>query len=295
MVSSSIGLRSTLAGLASTTWTNIADGRQLGVPMGEVGITDHNMLALRREHPSLLIHKHPVQEEVLTGADWEWWLGTPHGWTCLVFQAKILHANGRYSGITKGREAGNLQVDVLVRSCLRRSDKLNGSVWPLYCFYNSWEGGWPSGIESFDGTDPRPMSAKELQLYGCAVANAWWVRQVLLNPAYSNRYTVRNSYLPISRPWSMIFPDSADPTAHSPQELSATMSTWMFGRQTQLSGNRDELKPRSVMRRDRLAIYRRPAVISEPPEYVLDLLEGRVRPRRLRPLGRRVAVLPDFP
>jgi len=73
------------------------------------------------------------------------------------------------------------------------------------------------------------------------------------------------------------------------------MLTWMFGRQTQLSGTWDELEPRSVMRRDRLAVYRHPAVISEPPEYVLDLLEGRrVRSRRLRPLGRRVAVLPDF-
>jgi hypothetical protein len=118
---------------------------------------------------------------------------------------------------------------------------------------------------------------------------------VLLNPAYSSRRTVRNSYLPISRPWSTIFPDSVDPTAHSPQELSATMAAWMFGHQTQISGTRDELRPRSVTRRDPLGIYRDPTVISEPPEYVLDLLAGgRVRPRRLRPLGRRVAVLPDF-
>ena len=101
MVSDVIGLRTTLDHLARATWTDIADGRQLGLGMGEVGITDRNMLVLRREHPSLLIHKHGPYEEVRTGADWEWWLGTPGGWICLVFQAKVLDANGRYPGITK--------------------------------------------------------------------------------------------------------------------------------------------------------------------------------------------------
>src|SRR5438552_1899160 len=104
--------------------------------MGEVGITDHNMLVLRREHPSLIVHKHPSQEEVQTGADWEWWLNTASGWICLVFQAKLLDVNGRYSGITKGRAEGKPQVDILLRSCLQRSELLDGTVWPLYCFYN---------------------------------------------------------------------------------------------------------------------------------------------------------------
>jgi hypothetical protein len=83
--------------LARETWTDIADGRRWGVGMGEVGITDRNMLALRREHPEILIHKYAVNEEVRTGADWEWWLGAAQGWICLVFQAKVLDANGRYS------------------------------------------------------------------------------------------------------------------------------------------------------------------------------------------------------
>lgn len=42
-----------------------------GSGMGEVGITDHNMLTLRREHPSLIIHKHTAYEENRTGADWK--------------------------------------------------------------------------------------------------------------------------------------------------------------------------------------------------------------------------------
>ena len=47
------GLRPTLENLARTTWMKITDGRRLGVPMGETGITDHNMLDLRLEHPIL--------------------------------------------------------------------------------------------------------------------------------------------------------------------------------------------------------------------------------------------------
>ena len=141
-----LGLRRTLENLARTTWTNIADGRRLGVGMGETTITDHNMLALRREHPSLVVHKHAAYEEIRTGADWEWWLSTSEGWICLVFQAKLLDRDGRYPGITKGIAQGKPQIDALLRTCLARSEKLDGTVWPLYCFYNSWPGTWPGGV-----------------------------------------------------------------------------------------------------------------------------------------------------
>ena len=106
MVCNIAGLKTTLNTLARTTWTDITEGRRLGVGMGEVGITDHNMLALRREYPSLLIHKYSGHEEVRTGADWEWWLRISGGWICLVFQAKMLDVDGRYSGVTKGQAGG---------------------------------------------------------------------------------------------------------------------------------------------------------------------------------------------
>ena len=216
--------------LARTTWTDIADGRRLSVGMGEVGITDRNMLALRREHPSLLIHKHSVHEEVRTGADWEWWLGTPDGWICLVFQAKVLGAHGRYSGLTKRSAEGKPQVDVLLRSCLQRSERLGGTVWPLYCFYNSWQGAWPRDVPRFDGADPRIMSTEELQLYGCAAAEAWSVRRVLHDRNYSSSRTLRDSYLPVCRPWSTIFSDPAESAAYRPgQAMVMTLSSWVPG------------------------------------------------------------------
>ncbi len=133
------GMRPTLENLARKTWTDIENGRQLGVPIGEVGITDHNMLALRQELPSLVIHKFTTAEEARTGADWEWWLDSADGWICLFFQAKLLYATGRYEAISERQPDGKRQVDVLLHGCLQRSELLNGTVWPLYCFYNSWQ------------------------------------------------------------------------------------------------------------------------------------------------------------
>lgn len=274
--------------------------RQLGVGMGEVSITDRNMLTLLREHPSLLVHKHSAYEEVRTGADWEWWLGTTNGWICLVFQAKVLDANGRYPGITKGQAEGKPQIDALMRSCLLRSERLNGAIWPLYCFYNSWQGGWPKDVERFDGVYPRTMCAKELQRYGCAAANAWSVRRVLFDQEYSSRRTLRNTYLPISRPWSAIFPDCPASTKYNAEEMMSFLSSWMLGRQRvqippeQQLDDQDGVNLGKITPRGRLAIYRDPTPINRPPDYVLDLLEGRMQPRRLKPLARRVAILPEL-
>jgi hypothetical protein len=297
MVNNIAGLRSTLNKLARTTWIDIAEGRRLGVGMGEVGITDHNMLALRREYPSLLVHKHSGHEEVRTGADWEWWLRVSDEWICLVFQAKILNVDGRYPGVTKGQTDGKPQIDLLLRNCLARSERLHGAVWPLYCFYNSWRGGWPEGVQRYDGADRYAPSHEELQLYGCAVANAWGVRQILVDGGYSNRRTLRNSYLPISRPWSMIFPEPAESEAYSPLQIMTTLSSWVPGRrQLPPSPPLDDASDTELgnkRRRNRLDVYRYPAPINRPPEYVLDLLqEGRVQSRRLRPLARRVVILP---
>jgi hypothetical protein len=299
MVNNTIDLRSTLDKLARTTWVDIEGGRWLGVGMGEVSITDHNMLALRREYPSLVIHKHSSHEEVRTGADWEWWLRISDKWICLVFQAKMLNINGRYSGITKGRADGKPQVELLLRHCLMRSERLNGAVWPLYCFYNSWQGGWPQGVPRFDGAYRYAPSREEIQLYGCAAASAWMVRHVLIDASYSNRRTVRDSYLPISRPWSMIFPDPAESTACSPRQIMNTLSSWIPG-QGQLSpapplDDTADTESGRTRRRSRLDVYRDPMPINQPPEYILDLLqEGRVQPRRLKPLARRIVILPEI-
>jgi hypothetical protein len=76
------------------------------------------------------------------------------------------------------------------------------------------------------------------------------------------------------------------------------LSSWMLGRPKVQpeSNDQDEAEPGMVARRGRLAIYRDPATISRPPEYyVLDLLEGSMRPLRCpEPLAQRVVILPEL-
>ena len=166
----------------------------------------------------------------------------------------------------------------------------------LYCFYNSWRGGWPKGVQRYDGANRYDPPEEELQLYGCAAVDAWSVRQILVGGDYSNRRTLRNSYLPVSRPWSMIF---ADPAIHGPREAMVTLSSWMPGRRqippALPPGEGEDTESEGMHRHNRLDVYRDSAPISTPPQYVLDLLQdGEIQPRRLKPLARRVAILPGL-
>jgi hypothetical protein len=84
------------------------------------------------------------------------------------------------------------------------------------------------------------------------------------------------------------------------------LSSWMPYRRTQVLpippkppeppwGDHHGEDSGEMQRRDRLAIYRDPSPINRPPDYVLDLLEdGIARPRRLKPLARRVVILPEL-
>src|SRR6185437_1768028 len=225
------------------------------------------------------------------------WLQTSGGWLCLVFQAKLLDLNNRYPGITKCSANGKPQVDLLLKTCLARSEQLGGAVWPLYCFYNSWHGGWPHGVQRFDGIDSYEPSQEELQLWGCAAATAWSIRRILVDNDYSDRRTARNSYLPISRPWSLIFPEPAESGVDCPEQIAIGLSSWMQGHSHapsgQYSNNKRNMAPEESRRRDPLAVYYFPALIDQPPNYVFDVIEDRVRHRRLRPLARSVVVLPE--
>jgi hypothetical protein len=314
-------LRQTLESLALATWADIDHGRQLGVPMGETGITHRNMLALKREHPSLVVYKHSAHEEVRTGADWEWWLRTSDGWICLVFQAKVLNAKGRYHGVTKATRDGKRQVDSLLNTCHARSERVGGPVWPLYCFYNSWPGDWPDGVLRFDLANPRTMAARDLQLFGCAVTDASTVLQILTLRRYGKRRTLRDSYLPVSRPWSLLFPDPAEAEGYKPAQSLLALSSWRYGKPVleaptgsgagpppgppsppSPEGEGPEPTPedhtnqharRRSPRRDRQVIYRDPSLIQHTPDYVFDLLESTPgRPRRLKPIARSLIVLP---
>lgn len=224
---------------------------------------------------------------------------------------------------------------------MRRSERIGGTVWPLYCFYNSWAGEWPAGIPRFDGADPRAMSDLDLQLFGCGAADAWTVARIMSRPYYSRRYTLRDTYLPVTRPWSAIFPDLAEAESFKPVQTLRALASWRHNlfllptgpstRPPMRESQQDQDRPASeappdrpeepmgsgsytdpdmepplppedyttetesgaIARRDRQVIYRDPSLIHRPPDYVLDLLEGTpARRRRLKPMARRLAVLP---
>jgi hypothetical protein len=319
MILDSDVLKGVLESLARKTWVDIESGDQLGVSMSETTITDNNMLALRREFPELLIRKHATNEEVRTGADWEWWLRTRDGWTSLVFQAKRLGRDGKYHGLTKRQPNGMHQVDVLIKTCWERSDRLGGAVWPLYCFYNSWVGGWPAGVSNLLQNEHHMtvVSSEDLPLFGCAVSDALTVRRIVTARSYARRRTSRDTHLPNSRPWSLLFGGGGDNRAIDLSMTLRQLSSWMSvplahphrsdvfaiaGRERSLvaieSDAESEMKAveRSQERpvrvyRDRAMVWKDPALIPDPPQYVLDMLNGTPQPRRLKPLAGRVVVM----
>jgi hypothetical protein len=310
----------TLAAIARSTWTDLRDGRMFGVSQSETSITDRSLLALRREHSELLVHKHHPFEEVRTGADWEWWLSAGGAWTCLLFQAKRLSDDGRYHGLTSKLPNGTLQVDALIKTCWERSMKLGGTVWPFYCFYNFWPGPWPHGLPSllYPTDRTRRVTDDDLPLYGCAVVQAQHVRQIVTHHQFNRRKTIRDTYLPLSRPWSQLFDirnlhqsgssgldHIMNELARWTTEVEATEASRLgfpvSPERTTISNlgpsqAPDEARPRlpTRSRRSRSTTWLKPQPITRLPEYVVDLLEQRsARPRQLKPLARRVVVLPD--
>jgi hypothetical protein len=309
-------LAATLDTIARDTWVLLADGRKLGLSMGETTITDINLLNIRREHPELVIHKHTAREEVRTGADWEWWIGADQGWLCLVFQAKRVSREGRYSGLLQKVPSGRrLQVDVLLQSCWDRTLRLDGGVWPIYCFYNSWIERWPRNAPSLIYTDQqlKQHDSIDFPAFGCAIVGAQIVRQVLMNAYFSRRRTLRDTYLPYSRPWSHLF--GRDATASRDLEGVAREIAILMDKDAVMqdlprgvevaalqvpSGPREleitshEVAPTTSPEARRVRLdWQDIGLVRQPPEYVLDLLGRGPRRRRLKPLARRVVVLTE--
>lgn len=294
-----VSLKQTLDRVARFTWTDIRDGQQLGISQGETSITDRSLLAIKREHPTLLMRKHPVHEEVRSGADWEWWVGEEGYWTCLLFQAKRLSDDGRYHGLTKREPTGVYQVDTLIRASWERSRRLGGTVWPMYCFYNSWRGSWPRGVPTllYPEDPKRWVDDAHLPLYGCAVVEGQHVRRIVTSDRYNQRKTVRDTYLPYSRPWSLLFEQPQRNPFFDLSELLSRLSEWadeVSSIEPTAETHHRGTKERQLSSQRREVVWRRPLPISRVPDYVIDLLEGRpTRSRRLKPLARRVVILTD--
>jgi len=125
-------------------------------------------------------------EGLVTGADWEWWLGSPGNWVGMRVQAKKIDTHlltypelNHTSAKTKVR-----QVDRLI------SNAQKAGLLPLYCFYNYWR------TPSSDPNWPCGTFQPDRELWGCSIAPAEAVRACV----NSGRNGIAD-LATVSRPW----------------------------------------------------------------------------------------------
>lgn len=116
-------------------------GRREGHQWRETSWTDRMLLELRKLRDPRIITK--VSNEVVTGADMDWWFvradGSRH--ICLTIQAKILHygtanqALWAYPELRHPHGSHGRQSRVLTATAMRQT-KLGVATYPLYLFYN---------------------------------------------------------------------------------------------------------------------------------------------------------------
>ncbi|ROQ16229.1 hypothetical protein EDF23_102449 [Curtobacterium sp. PhB128] len=176
--------------LAELTWFKLVEARRLTMRMGEVSITDHNLLALQQFASAAgsdvrLVHAH---DEATSGADFEIWLVDRAGrpvWAYSI-QAKV----GGWVGATyKYRSIGHKVGPAAQHDLLLRHAATNGTR-PFHLLYNGWD---PSDTDA-----PIPPTPDQRKL-GCAAVSTHEVARIrrLSRPSLK-----AVDYLPKSFPWS---------------------------------------------------------------------------------------------
>ncbi|SRR5258706_6911292 len=135
--SSGAVLCKTFQDLSRSTWTLLRRGRQQGVQINEETITNLLMLRLQEtKSPYLRVKSFSKKQESRTGADWEWWLGSPGSWVGFRLQAKVINfSSDRFEHLYYVPPGGVPQYQRLLDDALH--------AWPrripLYCLYIHWQ------------------------------------------------------------------------------------------------------------------------------------------------------------
>ena len=122
-----------LLGLANGRGNVLHHAKNLGMAHGEEGITEHNLLLLKLHlDKQVRVQAFTHTQEVLNGADWEWWIGNSGSWYGMRVQAKRVyypkeHFPKLYS--YKANSAPDTQINTLI------SKSKTDGIDPVYCIY----------------------------------------------------------------------------------------------------------------------------------------------------------------
>jgi len=264
-MSSTIDICNTFKERAFSTWNLLRKSRVNGFQPGEETITDMNLLEIKHRHPrEISLHKFTKRMEGLTGADWEWWLTGPSGsWLGFRIQAKVIALNsGQFPHLYyKNKSSSEYQTDVLINDALKRTPPRI----PLYCLYSNWDTRsvpyqWSCGL-----------FRRSARFYGCSFLSAFIVRRLRIRKTAPKL----TSILPYMLPWQCLLCCTACGEGDLPQRAWHYWRGAIFAQEQIGFKDLDENVDEEIVE-----IYRRIELSTQPPSYVLQLLEN-VEPEEL--------------
>ncbi|MCU1584530.1 MAG: hypothetical protein JWM49_1086 [Microbacteriaceae bacterium] len=185
--------------LATETWSKVHRAHQIRMSMGEVTISQHNLLSLEELNVTLA-HKIQIQEvsqnaERKIGADFEIWLersdGSALGYSIQAKRVRHGKLHYTYPELShRGDNKGELQYDTLLRHARARNSVA------MHVFYNGWD-----QSDSTKPHFPTPTNLRGLPtLYGCAAIPTTRVKAVREVGSRMNNKV--KAFAPFTFPWS---------------------------------------------------------------------------------------------
>lgn len=237
----------TFRSLASLTHAQLAKGRRVGHQPLEETFTDLNILELKDRHPNEIYSQtFNKRQEGVNGADWEWWLtnSSKSLWLGLRVQAKVLHlATDSFPHLHY--ESGTPKIYQL--SKLKNEAARNG-LFPLYCFYTH------SNSHKLASAPPCLTFPYAPESYGCALTSVNHVENLQTAGKINDYLSVMSAAVP----WHCLVCCTGYSSGDLPKRAQAYL---------QATFNVDE----NISQDEGAQLKLR----SRPPQYVLDVLEGR--------------------
>jgi hypothetical protein len=185
--------------LSRQTWFNLTEARRLKMRMGEVTITEINLLAIRQliELSKLKVEIVPTRaDESKTGADFEIWLDFKgKRFFGYAVQAKVVGVReDKYTYAHLGHKAGSPKV---FQYDLLEAHAKDVNAHAVHVFFN----GWALPSTGAPALPPGP----DAELFGCAALMTSVVREIRAVKKRGGASVVASDYLDRAVPWSELF------------------------------------------------------------------------------------------